>query len=524
MERADPEYIPPRELANAMTARVLRGAVAVVAILGAAPGCADRESRAPEPSRAPVFVLGFDGLDPGMVEGLIDEGLLPNFARLRHDGAWGTARSTIPFVSPPAWATVATGTAPSDHGIWSFWVRRGDDPRGTWVDARARLAPAIWEELSDLGRTVGVVNVPVTCPPDTVRGFLISGMPFPTGADLAWPPELGDEIESRGYLRESFGGPPEPGREEEWLDRLEQIADARRRLALGLLFERSPDFSFIVFTLPDRVQHHLWKFHDPKHPHFRADASPRLREAVRNAYRWCDDVLGEVRERLPADACLLVVSDHGFGPAYAGITKQRVLADWPRDEAVVAGSQNLFGGDFFLEEANDDESREFAEFLARLSSADGRSLVRDVVAVCDLPVRGYGTELGPDVVAFEAEGFLFAPGRATDPLVTVLPVTAFSGYHRRDGFFAACGPQIAPGARVAVDLHDIPAWAMHVLGEAVPGRYVSDIPTSIFAPALLAARSVSRAGSPTEGFRRPGEASTIDSEIQAQLEALGYVR
>ena len=97
----------------------------------------------------PVFLLGFDGLQPGLVSRYLEEGLLPNFARLRDEGATGAVRSTIPMISPPAWTSVATGTNPGDHGVWGFWIPDGGNPRGRYVDATCRLAPAIWEDLTE---------------------------------------------------------------------------------------------------------------------------------------------------------------------------------------------------------------------------------------------------------------------------------------------------------------------------------------------------------------------------------------
>ena len=493
---------------------------------GLVSGCA--EPRAPEPS-APgsVFLLGFDGLDPGLVARFEDEGLLPSFARLRREGAVGGIRSTIPIVSPPAWTSVATGTPPSDHGIWSFWLPRGDDERGTFVDATLRLAPAIWQDLTAAGRTVGVVNVPVSCPPDSVNGFMISGFPYPEGAALTWPPELEGEVTRDGYLRDAFGGPPEPDREEEWLDSMLESAAARRRIGLDLLFERRPDFSFIVFTTPDRIQHHLWKFHDPEHPHYRADASDRLKNAVRDIYVWCDDVLAEVMRRLPEGATLLVLSDHGFGPAYRGISKERLLADLAETGAGRATSRNLFGGDFYLENHDDESRARFAAALSAATDESGVPLARAVHDTRSSTTRGWGGDLGPDVVAEEMEGRLFVPGRAGGPLVEPLAPTAFSGYHRREGYFAARGRAIVPGPVRDCDLNDVPAIAMHVLGEAIPRRYVHNVPRRIFPVDYFVRRPMVFAGAPRDGLRKPEApdgAPRRDAAIEDQLRALGYVR
>ena len=58
------------------------------------------------PARAPglrsdrVIVLGLDGVDPQVVDLLMSEGKLPNFAQLRQEGAYGRLESSKPLLSP----------------------------------------------------------------------------------------------------------------------------------------------------------------------------------------------------------------------------------------------------------------------------------------------------------------------------------------------------------------------------------------------------------------------------------------
>jgi hypothetical protein len=373
---------------------------------------------------------------------------------------------------------------------------------------------------------VGIINVPVTCPPDSVNGFMIAGFPYPEGAPLAWPRDLEEEIVRRGYQRDAWLGPPQEGREEEWLDRILAIEMARREIGLDLLFDRRPDLSFIVFTAPDRIQHHLWKYHDPKHPAYRPDAPRRLRDAVKDVYVWCDGVLGEVISRLPEDATLFVVSDHAFGPAYTGVSKARVLeqlADSPQEPP---GSRNIFGGDFHLAQGDSTARREFAAALRSLKDTEGRPVVAQVHDVRGTPSRGWGLALGPDVVAEEAEGFLFYPGTPDAPLTGPLPPGAFSGWHRREGFFGARGRPIAPGALRALDLQDVPAMAMHLLGEAIPRRYVHNIPRGLFPPMYFVERPMKFAGGPLEGLAqpRPSAPGDVDPAVAEQLRSVGYLR
>src|SRR5262250_66656 len=73
-----------------------------------------------------VIVLGLDGLEPRIVESMLERGELPNFARLRQGGSYTRLRTTYPAQTPVAWSSFATGTNPGGHGIYDF-IRR--DPK-----------------------------------------------------------------------------------------------------------------------------------------------------------------------------------------------------------------------------------------------------------------------------------------------------------------------------------------------------------------------------------------------------------
>ena len=59
-----------------------------------------------QPNR--ILVLGFDGLDPEVGDLLISEGRLPNFAKLRLEGAYGRLKTFKPTLSPILWTTIAS--------------------------------------------------------------------------------------------------------------------------------------------------------------------------------------------------------------------------------------------------------------------------------------------------------------------------------------------------------------------------------------------------------------------------------
>src|SRR3954447_2137633 len=73
-----------------------------------------------------VIVLGFDGVDARYTEKWMDEGKLPNLARLRAEGTFRPLRPTVPAQTPVSWSTFSTGIDPGRTGIFDF-LRR--DPK-----------------------------------------------------------------------------------------------------------------------------------------------------------------------------------------------------------------------------------------------------------------------------------------------------------------------------------------------------------------------------------------------------------
>src|SRR5438128_5786153 len=77
-------------------------------------------------SEQKVIVLGVDGVDAGYTERWMNEGKLPNLARLRQNGTFRPLRPTIPAQTPVSWSTFSTGIDPGRTGIFDF-LRR--DPK-----------------------------------------------------------------------------------------------------------------------------------------------------------------------------------------------------------------------------------------------------------------------------------------------------------------------------------------------------------------------------------------------------------
>jgi len=93
-----------------------------------------------------LIILGFDGVDAKLTRQWMDEGKLPNLAKLRAQGAFAPLLPTIPSQTPVSWSTFSTGLNPGRHGVFDFLKR---DPK-TYVPAFAAAEegkePFLWGE------------------------------------------------------------------------------------------------------------------------------------------------------------------------------------------------------------------------------------------------------------------------------------------------------------------------------------------------------------------------------------------
>ncbi|MBI4635621.1 MAG: alkaline phosphatase family protein [Candidatus Rokubacteria bacterium] len=267
--------------------------------------------------------MGLDGGSWNVLEPLTRAGSLPNLARVM-GGAWGPLESTIPPVTPPAWTSFMTGKNPGKHGVYHFVELEPGTYRLRYTNARSRKARTIWSILSEAGRRVAVVNVPMTFPPEPVDGFMVSGMDTPdANSDFVHPRSLVPDIRTAvGALKldlHYLGFMHNDARRAQVLRELAEIDEQRLRLLLYLL-ERAPvEVLMVVWGSPDTSQHHFWHYADPAHHRYDAGGATRFGTAIADVHRRLDRHLGTLMNRLASDGVVMVVSDHGFGPTSSKI-------------------------------------------------------------------------------------------------------------------------------------------------------------------------------------------------------------
>ena len=75
-------------------------------------------------SKKRAMLIGLDAADPLMVKELIQAGRLPNMQKLLSQGCAHESlamRGAFPTVTPPNWASLATGNWPRTHGITCYY-------------------------------------------------------------------------------------------------------------------------------------------------------------------------------------------------------------------------------------------------------------------------------------------------------------------------------------------------------------------------------------------------------------------
>jgi predicted AlkP superfamily phosphohydrolase/phosphomutase len=147
-----------------------------------------------------LIILGLDGMDPHLVQVLMNQGKLPNFKRLQRLGDFRPLRTSIPPQSPVAWSNFITGTNPGGHGIFDFLSRDPERyiPLFSGASAEAaksaikignlvlplsggkiknlRKGRAFWQILEDHDIPATVFKMPSNYPPVPTKQQTLSGM------------------------------------------------------------------------------------------------------------------------------------------------------------------------------------------------------------------------------------------------------------------------------------------------------------------------------------------------------------
>lgn len=268
-----------------------------------------------------VLVIGLDGATFDNLKPWIKGGKLPNFANILENGVHGPLKSTIPSLTAPAWTSFFTGKNPGKHGVFDFFIPQSGYSLQL-VDSTHRKSKPIWVLISDAKAKAGVVNMPMTYPPDRFNGFMISGFGTPRFDESStFPKSLWSEIskEVPGYMIHETEDFFHTGDRDKFVKSIFSRTKKRASAVKYLMNKKEWDFFTVVFRGPDQIQHHFWKFMDSAHPDYNQKDGEKYGNVLLTYYQKIDNILGDILRGINNETTVILVSDHGSIPAYKGI-------------------------------------------------------------------------------------------------------------------------------------------------------------------------------------------------------------
>ncbi len=266
-----------------------------------------------------VMVIGLDCAPP---EHVFDEYAddIPNLTKLRENGLYGPLESITPPITVPAWMCMMTSKDPGTLGIYGFRNRKDHTYDGlSFATSWAVKEPTVWDILSEAGKESIVMSVPPSYPPKPLKGVQVGCFLTPNDdADYTYPKELKEEMKNAAgeYIFDIRNFRTDDT--QYILDEAYKMTESKFRNADWLLANKPWDFFMMVEMGPDRLNHGIWSFIDPKHPRYE-EGNP-YRESLREYYRFLDGKIGELLDRhADDDTAILVVSDHGAKAMVGGV-------------------------------------------------------------------------------------------------------------------------------------------------------------------------------------------------------------
>lgn len=290
-----------------------------------------------------VVLLEFNEITWSLIDPMIENGCMPNLARMRQEGTWAAPISNDqpPYLDPwITWVTVHSGVDCNVH-----MARILEQSADTIRSKRS------WDYAIDAGRTVGIFGSISSFPPRPVKGFWIPA-PFAPSSET-FPPELQPiqdlnrkytQIHNRVGGQESFsdmlrlglrllklGLKPSTATRLAW-----QLMDEHfrgyiswKRISLQPLVnfdffstlyrQFRPDYSTWHTNHVAHYMHHYWRAMDDSQFLVRATREEKRRfgGAVEYGYLVADYLLGKFMKLIDDNTVLVLASSMGQQPYVA---------------------------------------------------------------------------------------------------------------------------------------------------------------------------------------------------------------
>lgn len=258
-----------------------------------------------------MIVIGIDGFDKGLLHRFIDE--LPNLKSITDYCHDISLRSTYPYDSETAWATIYTGLNPAKTGVVNYKNLFKENKIGVYEEYTYKQlrGKTIWDYLSKKGKEVCVLFPHACYPAWQVNGVMVSrSMRAEEGFSItSYPPKIdnGQKLSILNTMRKS----PSKKDLNEVIPASKELIGNELKFGLNMSKNYEWDFFFIYSSTVDYIQHFFWNYFDEKDPTFPGD-NP-YRNIIKEFYICYDKFVGKFLENLDENTGLIVLSDHGHG-------------------------------------------------------------------------------------------------------------------------------------------------------------------------------------------------------------------
>ena len=271
-----------------------------------------------------VFVIGLDCAPPEM---LFDAWRheLPNLKKLMDRGTYRELMSSTPAITVPAWSSMTSSKDPGTLGFYGFRNRRDHSYDNRYIaTGNVVKEKRVWEILDAADKKSIVLGVPQTYPIKPLKnGMVVSSFltPDTTNPRIQWthPKELQGEINKLLAPHAYDVDIPQFRTNDKafFLKQLYDMSKKRYEVLRYLLDKKAWDFFMFVEMGTDRINHAMWAYHDPTHR--KHDPNSPYVHAIRDYYRYLDEEIGTLLDRLPPETHIITVSDHGAKKMEGGI-------------------------------------------------------------------------------------------------------------------------------------------------------------------------------------------------------------
>lgn len=280
---------------------------------------------------AKVALLGFPGMEPGLLDRYMTDGTAPAFAELARRGRALDLENRLDHLPDVVWPEIFTGRNGADLGWYRLPAQLfSGETRARAVTTADFDLTAFWDHASRAGKRVAVVDIPYSGPSPDANGLVVRGWgthdkPFGTASDP--DPAMIERLLAAHGPHPVGHIHAEHTRCDDHDDTVESLRALRDRLLEGVdvkagLFEdvlgEDWDLFAGAFEEAHCAGHQFWHLHDPGSPWHDPDTPQDVKDAARDIHARLDSALGRVLESLGSETTVLVALSHGMHTAGGG--------------------------------------------------------------------------------------------------------------------------------------------------------------------------------------------------------------